>query len=233
VIEGGVRVAAVTSSTETGKTIQAPAEARILLHGVSWETYELLLADHADRRAPRFTYERGELEIVSPSFEYERVAGVLADVVRIVAEELAIDFVAAGTMTVRRADLRRGFEPDASSYIQNVDRVRGLTQIDVRVDPPPDLAIETDVTHSSLDKLPIYAGLGVPEVWRYQAGRVAIFLLQNDSYRESERSAALPIVTDDVLTRFARDDATLTRIAWSRALREWARAQRSAAPPDR
>lgn len=207
-------------------TMTSPPEQRIILHGVSWETYERLLAEHVDRGTPRFTYDRGELEIVAPSAEHEEDNRALAEVVVVVAEEWAIDFRNVGGMTYRREDVARGFEPDSSFYLQNQARVRGRRPIDLTVDPPPDLVIEIDVSHTSLHKFPIHEAMGVPEIWRYDGARVSIHLLGPDGYEESRISAALPNLTGDVLTGFVVQGQTLSGLPWLRAVREWARAHR-------
>ena len=112
-----------------------PAEERIVLHDVSWETYERLLADHVDRSVPHFTYDRGELEIVSPSTEHEEDNRTLALLIEIIAMEWEIDIRNVGSMTFKRLDLQRGFEPDSSFYVQHEPLVRGKAQIDLEVDP--------------------------------------------------------------------------------------------------
>ncbi|MDP9356919.1 MAG: Uma2 family endonuclease, partial [Chloroflexota bacterium] len=112
------------------QAVAGPPEQRILLRNVAWETYERLLADHLDSSAPRFAYDRGLLEIVRPSTEHETVNRTLALLVEVVAEELGIDVLNVGSMTFRRQDLQRGFEPGSSFYIQHESSVRGRTQID-------------------------------------------------------------------------------------------------------
>lgn len=209
---------AMTNSPSTG-------EQRILLSNIAWETYERLLADHLDSSAPRFAYDRGLLEIVSPSTEHETANRTLALLVEVVAEELDIDVLNVGSMTFRRQDLQRGFEPGSSFYIQHAASVRGRTQIDLLVDPPPDLVIEIDVTNPSLNKMPIYAQVGVPEVWRDDGERIMILLLHQGEYRSVATSDALPILTSDVLTHFVVKSKTLKRTTWLRALREWVREQ--------
>ncbi|MGI8909209.1 MAG: Uma2 family endonuclease, partial [Rubrobacteraceae bacterium] len=116
-----------------------------------------------------------------------------------------------------------GFEPDSCFYIQNEESIRGKTRIDLSVDPPPDLVIEVDITSPSLDKLPIYARIGVPEIWRYDGEKIAILKLEDEDYLEVAKSAALPSLTGEVLTRFVRESLTLARGAWTRRVREWAR----------
>jgi Uma2 family endonuclease len=207
-------------------TISGSPEQRVILHGVSWETYERLLAEHADRIAPRFTYDRGRLEIVSPSAGHEQRNDALKVIVNAVAMELDIDLTGRGSTTYRRPDVEQGFEPDSSFYIRNEASIRGKDRIDLAVDPPPDLVIEIDIANSSLDKLPVYARFGVPEVWRDDGARIHILRLRptGDGYDEVEASAALPILTSDVVMRFLAESRTLRPTAWQRSVHEWARA---------
>jgi len=200
-------------------------EQRILLTNIAWETYERLLADHLDSSAPRFAYDRGLLEIVSPSTEHEERNRTLASLVEVVAEETAVDVRNVGSMTFKRRDLERGFEPDSCFYIQNESRVSRRVQIDLASDPPPDLVIEIDIANSSLNKMPIYAQIGVPEVWRDDGERIVISILQHGEYRAVAASAAFPLLTDDVLTHLVAQSKVLKRTAWLRALRAWVRNQ--------
>src|SRR5437899_2960095 len=167
-------------------TVLQPPDQRVVLRKVSWETYEGLLAGQEDSSAPRFTYDRGTLEIMSPLPEHEEVNRALASLVENVAVEWRMSFRNLGSTTFKREDLGRGFEPDSCFYLQNAERMRGKARIDLTVDSPPDLVIEIDVTHSSLDKLPIYAALGVPEVWRSDGSGLAILVLEEGVYRERE-----------------------------------------------
>ncbi len=196
---------------------------RVILHGVSWETYERLLADFQDRHAAHFAYDRGALEIMVLSFKHETFNRTLATLVEIVAEEMQGDVINAGSTTFRRADLSKGFEPDTCFYIQNVERVRGKDEIDLTVDPPPDLIIEIDITSPSLNKFPIFAAMGIPEVWRYDGKTVTIFTLVKGEYRTQEASVVLPDLTSQVITRFLEDSQAMKRSAWVRSVREWAR----------
>lgn len=204
-------------------SVTSPPDQRLILHDVSWETYEGLVADHRDRSSPRFTYDQGVLEVMSPGSEHERANTRLALLVEVVAEEWGIDVDSLGSMTFRREAFQRGFEPDSCFYIRNEALVRDRQRIDPDVDPPPDLVIEIDVTSPSLPKFPIYAQMGVPEVWRYDGRRVGVHQLQANAYREIETSASLPPLTGDLLTRFLADSRTRPRTEWLRALRKWAR----------
>jgi Uma2 family endonuclease len=204
---------------------QEEREERFFLRHVSWETYESLLADHADARSPRFTYCEGMLEIMSPSSEHEELILVMAAIADITAEEQQVEFKGLGSTTFRRPDLKRGTEPDACFYIQNVERIRGKKEIDLTVDPPPDLVIEIEITSPALAKLPVYARLGVPEIWRHDGRTPRILRLSGDHYEECDRSGVLPSLTPSVLSEFCEQSKTLTTLAWRRMVRTWAREQ--------
>jgi Uma2 family endonuclease len=97
--------------------------------------------------------------------------------------------------------------------VQNVERVRDREQIDLTVDPPPDLVIAIDIHSSSLDRFPIFASIGVPEVWRYDGTRVAIYLLRDGAYQEQGTSQAFPGLTGQVVIQFIEESKTLQRTA--------------------
>lgn len=210
---------------EIVSTINIP-EQRIVLHDVSWQAYERLLEDFTDRSVPHFTYDRGTLEIMSPTQKHEKLNRAINLLVEIVAEELGIDVENYGSTTFKRRDLKRGFEPDTCFYIQSLAQVEGKTKIDLSIDPPPDLVIEIDVTSPSVDKFPIYAAVGVPEIWLCKDAEVIIYQLVGKSYERRERSLALPLLTDADLTAFVAQSATLKRTAWLRELRKWMRARK-------
>ena len=179
-------------------------EQRVILNSVSWETYEKLLDDLVDSSAPRLTFDRGTLEIVSPTFERERLNRLLAAFVEEAAADAGVDIESAGSTTFRRADLDRGFEPDSSFYIANVARVAGKHTLSLPEDPPPDLVIEIDITSGSIAKLPIYAQVGVPEVWRYDGDVFEMRKLEGSDYVSVDRSAAFPkLTTRDVMELLA------------------------------
>ena len=204
-------------------TVLTPPEQRVLLHNVSWETYERLLADLQDSSAPRLTYDRGTLEIMSPSSEHERYNRALAQVVEELAVEADIDMDSLGSTTFRREEIERGFEPDSCFYIQHAARVRGKKRIDLTTDPPPDLVIEVDITSPSLDKFPIFAQVGVPEVWRFDGNKLTILGLAEGAYRGRDASIAFPAITAADITDFIKDSETMSRPEWVRKLRAWAK----------
>ena len=203
-------------------TVISPTDRRVIIEGVSWATYERLLADFGESHTARVAFDRGTLEIMAPSFAHERPAHLLVQIVGILAEARDMDLIGAGSTTFKREDVARGFEPDASFYIQHAADVRGNTEIDLHSDPPPDLVIEIDITHPSLDKLPLYAALGIPEVWRYTEQQVLIYRRDTERYAVVDTSLVLPGVTSHHLTQLVASGYDLPRPAWLRSIRAWA-----------
>lgn len=203
--------------------IKGLAEQRVVLRSVSWETYKSLLEDHLDRSTPRFTFNQGMLEIISPSPEREKLNRSIALLVSIFTEELGVESEDFGSTTFRREDLESGFEPDSCFYIQNEGQIRGKDRIDLVFNPPPDLVIEVDITNPSINKLPIYAQIGVPEVWRYDGEKLEILKLGDDGYDEAPESVALPALTSSTLSQFMERSKSLRRTVWLREVRQKAR----------
>ena len=208
-------------------TVLSLPEQRVILRGVSWGTYENLLSDHVDASAPRFTFDQGVLEIMSPSSEHEEYNRALALLVEVLAEELHMDIRNLGSTTFKREDLQRGFEADSSFYIQTAERMSGRSHVDPAVDPPPDLVIEVDITSTALSKFPVYAHFSVPEIWRYDGKRVEILKLTGREYARSKTSAAFPEVGDVDLSNFLEQAKFLKRTAWLGMLRSWVREKRN------
>ena len=204
-------------------TVKRPAEQKVILSDVSWGTYERLLADHESSSAPRFTFDRGVLEIMSPSSEHEAFNRSLALLVEFVAEELDVDAYDLGSTTFRRGDLEHGFEPDSYFYIQSEAQVRGKDHVDLAVYPPPDLVIEVDIISPSTDKLPICAGLGVSEVWRYDGEKLENLRLEDEGYVETSESAALSGLKNTVFTGLVERSKSVRRTVWLQEVREAAR----------
>jgi Uma2 family endonuclease len=198
-------------------------EQRAVLHNVSWETYGRILADHISSSAPHFTFDHGELEIMRPSAEHERYVRRLDNLIQIVADEMDLEVDGLGSNTFRREELERGFEPDCCYYVANARRVRGKNDLDLTVDPPPDLVVEVDITSPSIGKLPIFAEFGVPEVWRFRGERLAILtLLDEGDYREVPGSATFSgLASSDVSDLMVRGK-DLDGTGWLRLARAWA-----------
>lgn len=204
----------------------SPAE-KIILHDVSWETYEQLLMNYNERQSPRFAYDDGTLEIMILSAKHEEPSRTLASLIEILAEEFGINVRCLGSTTFRRKKLKKGFAPDSCFYIQHAGRIKGKEEIDLKVDPPPDLTIEIDITSPSLNRFPIYAAIGIPEIWRYDGARVIFYRLSGDTYAEVEQSAALPHINSQTVTQFITESRMLERLDWLRRVRAWARAEQA------
>ena len=203
--------------------MRAPAEQRVVLQNVSWETYERLLAEIVDSAGTRFTYDEGSLEITVVSFAHENPNRTLAYLVEIVAEETRRDLRRAGSTTFKRKDVKKGFEPDSCFYIDHAEQVRGKEELDLVTDPPPDLVIEVDITGSSLSRFPIFAALGVPEVWCFDGNRVTMHRLERGSYVQIETSLALPPLTASQSMVFLDESRHEKSTVWLRRVREWVR----------
>jgi Uma2 family endonuclease len=203
---------------------RAVAEQRIVMHGINWQTYQSLLADRGDCPVPRICYDRGELELMSPSNEHEQYRRLLSRMIDDWTVENRIPIRSAGSTTFKREARQKGVEPDECFYVRNERLVRGRRGLDLDVDPPPDLAIEIDISSSSINKLNIYAGLAVPEVWLFTGEALAIYELQSDgSYQAVEESTNLPgFPVKDVVDWIARAETT-DETSWARAFQSWVR----------
>jgi Uma2 family endonuclease len=213
----GGGVMSVMHATEEGQ--------RLVLYDVSWRTYGRLLRAFDERRL-RLTYDRGTLEIMTLSHEHEGYSYILGRFIDALTEELGLPIKGGRSTTFRRRKRQRGLEPDNCFWIASEPRVRGKNKIDLRVDPPPDLAIEIDITSSSLNRMGIYADLGVPEVWRFADQTLAFHVLGGDRrYALAPRSATFPFVTPGDVLRFLALRSTLDENAVVRELRAWVRAE--------
>jgi len=193
---------------------------------VSWNDYEDLLADLGESSHVRVFYDRGRMEIMSPVSMHERPKNIINVLVSVLRDELDIDIESLGSTTYKEEMKARGAEPDDSFYIQNADAVMGKDEnVDLAFDPPPDLVIEIDRSNSSLDKFPIYAGLGVPELWRVHHRQVRFWVLADDEYRESEYSRAFPFLTADAISRFLEQGILEGSRKAAQAFRQWIRFQ--------
>lgn len=202
------------------------AEQRFLLSDVSWSLYEHLLEELNDRRNVRVTFDRGDLELMSPSLRHESWGNMLGAFVEILAEELDIPLICARSTTFRRKDLNRGLEPDNCYYIEHVQDVLGKDDLDLSVDPPPDLAIEIEVSRSAVGRMPIYAALGIPQVWRYGDDRLQVYCLDaGGDYVIAERSPTFPALSLEKVAEFLCQSLQTDDISLQRAFRTWVRTE--------
>ena len=173
-----------TSSATLTKPIEG--EHRIVIRRVGWEGYQSLMKMVGDQPV-RLTYDRGDVELMSPLLKHERKKSLLGQFVRILAREFHIPVMPTGSTTWSREDLDKGLEADESFYLGDLERVADPDHIDLEVDPPPDLAIEIEITHSALDRIGIYGALAVPELWRFNGQTLRVLLRQDDGSYRRER----------------------------------------------
>jgi Uma2 family endonuclease len=204
--------------------IALPANIAIL-QNIHWNTYQNLVRDLESQPGTRLTYDRGTLEIMMPLPPHERNKRLLGRFVEVITEELGIEICSLGSTTWSREDLKKGLEPDECYYIQNELAVRGKDTIELTIDPPPDLAIEVDSTSSSMNRMGIYAALGVPEVWRFDRQILTILNLVEGEYQPCQVSLALPMFNDAVLVRFLELSQTMGETSLIRHVRQWVREQ--------
>ncbi len=195
----------------------------VVLRGISWSTYQGLMHDLEAEPAKRLTYDQGTLEIMVPSAPHERYKRCLGRLVEVVTEETNTEIASLGSTTSSREDLQKGLEADECFYIQNEARIRGKTVIDLTTDPPPDLVIEVDIKSSSLNRLAIYAALGIPEVWRYDGEALMIYRLRGEDYHPQESSEVLPLLQRSDIVRFMQATKTTGETTWIREFRHWVR----------
>ena len=171
-----------------------PAEQITILPNISWETFDHLLQDMGNQRGQRLTYTGGILEIMSPLGEHEHDNRFIESLIGVLADELNIPIKRLGSLTLKSPELGIGVEPDSCYYIAREPSVRNKQHIDLSVDPPPDLVLEIDISNHSLNKLPLYASLKIPEIWRYNGKELMVFHLQGDnsSYEKRASSSILP-----------------------------------------
>ena len=181
-----------------------PAGSALVIPDVSWPDYEALLAQLGDGYAVRVSYDDGRLEIVTPSARHEKIKEFILAIARVLASELGTALETFGSTTFKTKALRQGAEPDTCFYVEHAGLVVGRDELDLAVDPPPDVIVEVDLSHSSTRKMTFYAQIGVPELWRYDGRRVVIYRLGGTSYHETPSSVAFAPVTADTLTAIIR-----------------------------
>jgi Uma2 family endonuclease len=196
----------------------------VLLDGITWETFERILHELGDNRGTRLAYDNGQLEIMSPSSSHEDLKELLSDIAHNLVRSLRVDFAKMGSTTFKRRELRRGFEPDQCFYIQRYEAIRERRgELDLAQDPAPDLVIEIDITHRSLTKLPIYAALGVREIWRYTGSRVLLYHCEAGEVSLAEASRIFLGLHAQDINHFLELHATMIHPDWEDQIMTWAR----------
>jgi Uma2 family endonuclease len=214
-------------------TLESQPSECLLLHGISWTTYERLLVElEESHQHHRLTYDDGDLEIMSPSPKHERFKKLMGRLIEAMTEELRIPISSGGSTTFKSALLKKGLEPDECYWIANEAKVRGMDEFVWGQDPPPDLAVEVDITRSALRRFGIYASLGIPEIWRWKKNRLVFHELvpatgANGDYREIAKSRSFPFLGPEPLTRFLLEAHATDETTWILKFRAWVREELS------
>lgn len=195
---------------------------KIVMKGVSWATYKTLMAEVGNDRVWRIAYDQGVLEVRMPLLEHEVPKGLLESFIEAISDELEIEVMKAGSLTLEREDLTSAVEPDSCFYIHNEQLVRGRETIILPDDPPPDLAIASDYTSSSVNKQAIYAALGVPELWRYTQKTLLVYqrIEGGGGYEASDRSIAFPFLPIPEVAHFIEQSRTIGQRSAVRLFRQ-------------
>ncbi len=205
------------------RRIDVPPGQHVILQDVTWQEFETILEELGEHRSSRLAYENGMLEIMMPSPEHEYDKEIVGDLIKALLEELDIEFCSLGSTTFKKLSVA-GLEPDQCFYIQHEQAIRGKKRIDLNIDPPPDLAIEIDITSRTHPS--IYEALGVPELWRLERGRLQINVLRVGKYEEVSRSPNFPdFALTQVIPSYLQESKTLGRNKALKAFRQWVREQ--------
>jgi len=217
---GGVNFEAVIEAVE----ISLDENSTIVLHHVTWETYEKILDERNGSSNPHFFYHKGKLTIMPTSLEHKAIVYFLELFINLVTIEWQIDCVGFRSATFRREDIKDGFEPDSCFYFgENKMKMLGKKLFDGEQEPPPDLIIEVDITSLSLDRFKTFKDFGVPEIWRFNGEKMQILKLENSEYISVENSLLLPFVSPEKITELIYDSEKMRRLEWIGKVQTWAR----------
>ena len=201
------------------KIVVKPGQ-QLLLRDISWGDFEEILSDLGEHRGSRISYSNGALEIMVPLPEHEKHKEIIGEIVRILLDRLEIDFEALASTTFKNKQMNQAVEADACFYIKNHQAVIGKDRLDLTIDPPPDLAIEIDITNRT--HFNNYLLLKVPELWRYSRNGFHIYFLQNDLYIESQTSPNFPnIPIIELIEHYTKQAQAEGRSKAIRALKQW------------
>jgi Uma2 family endonuclease len=206
-------------------TIPIPEQQRFVLDDVRWSEY-VGMADSLGERPVRLNYDRGRLEFMTLSHGHERCSNLLGRVIETLTEELNLPVQSGGSTTFRREDVERGLEPDQCYYLTNEPLVRGKDDLDLAIDPPPDLAVEMEVSRSVVDRMGIYASFGVPELWRSDGSSLQVLQLHADGrYVVAERSRFFPMLDVAEVEKLLAKRMEMDETRLVRSFRAWVREQ--------
>ncbi len=203
-------LASPTSSTT--ETSDVADDHRVLLTGISWKTYSAMLNDIGDS-ALRLTYDNGSLEVELPGKRHEVIRKLCAAMIERALERTSVEFEPEGSTTWRHEAGLRGLEADECYHIQNFKSVAGRDELDLTIDPPPDLAVEVEIHSPLLSKMEVYRGLRVAELWRIRSDRSCEMYLLDPAgnYQPIQVSTSIPLFTPDIVSRYVRMRADLSQ----------------------
>ncbi len=202
------------------------AEQRVILNNISWQTFEQLLSELGNQRNTRLAYDSGSLEIMSPFGSHENSNRLIDDLIRVITEEFNLNCKKFGSLTMKRMEDLKAVEPDSCYYLHHEPQVRQKQEINLDRDPPPDLALEIDISSGSLSKLAIYAAIGIPELWRYNGNTLDIFVLQADgNYQKVEQSPTFPWLPLEWIPQLIRNSLKYGETATLKQFRDWIRSE--------
>lgn len=202
-----------------------PPDSVLIQHGISWNEYEELLDAVGEASGLRISYDDGTLQIMTVSFKHEKYVRTIERMVDLVSLQLRIKVLFYGSATMKKHRKKKGAEPDACFYVEKADLVGTKDDIDLNTDPSPDVVVEIDLHHDSFSKFPIYAALGVREIWRYEGQALTIHHLSEGQYVASEASLSLPFFTSGVLTEFLARIPNQDQYNILLAFEEWLKTQ--------
>lgn len=200
-----------------------PAENRVLLHNISWQTFKTMLAEMGCERNSRLAYHNGIIEIITPLMPHENSNRLIEVFVGVLCEESGLEIRRGGSLTLTRDDLQKGAEPDSCYYIQNEILVRSKENINLAINPPPDLVLEVEYSRSAIDKLRLYAAMGVPEFWRFNGSVLRVYTLTDRQYSEVSVSPTFAPVLVREIPRFIQEARKNGEVATTRVFRAWVR----------
>jgi Uma2 family endonuclease len=211
-----------TATKTLDRTSGAGDDQCVVLRNVDWKGYLAILRVRGEKPVPRMVYLDGSLVLVSPSYSHERLKELLGLLIMVLVEELDLPCIAAGSTTFRRRKRRGGVEGDQTYYFTNLDRIRGKKKISLRLDPPPDVAIEVVVSHDADEAVEVYRRFRVPEVWICDQNQLTILGLQPDGrYLPIDRSLSLPMLTASEIHSWVTRTQDANDTAWIKELRRW------------
>ena len=198
-------------------------EQRLVLYNVPWDDYEQFCELFAGHNV-RLAYQQGTLEIMPPSMGHEFSSYASGRAIDVLAEEMDVIILPGRSVTLKSEAVERGIEADNCYWIANEELVRAKEEIDLDVDPPPDLFVEVEVTRTVLDRLDICSKLGIPEVWRIEGGEIKILIRDADgAYSETDESSSFPGFPVKEIAPFLKRKTGVDYLTHMRQFRDWVR----------